>query len=138
MGEEFTPKPESLVAQYNRELLEAKTEALKVLADLLRTSQDPAEARRIARVILSVKPIAPPKAAPTEPAPSPPALSPHALGTLHLSAAAKPIADPGRLPVQAAAPSALPVALTATGEPPQGGGPAGARPLPLPLGPPRA
>ena len=51
MNDESAPRqPESLAAQYNRELLEAKTEALKVLADLLKTSQDPAEARRIGLV----------------------------------------------------------------------------------------
>ncbi|MFT3684570.1 MAG: hypothetical protein QM783_06505 [Phycisphaerales bacterium] len=128
-------QPESLAAQYNRELLEAKTEALKVLADLLRTSQDPAEARRIARAILSVKPIAPAQPKAAEPAPAEPTpISAHALGTLYLNTAALPVASPTDLPAELAHPLDLPITLTPTCEPPQPGGPASLRPLPHPLG----
>lgn len=132
-------QPESLAAQYNRELLEAKTEALKVLADLLKTSQDPAEARRIARAILSVKPIAPtqPKPQPT-PAITPEPVSPHALGTLYLHAEALPILDQSTDVRDADPAHPLHIALTAGDEPPQSGGPASLRPLPFPLSATRA
>jgi hypothetical protein len=133
-------------AEYNRLLAEAKIKALEALKRLLLTCNDPIESRRIADAILKAtnsKPRkAPPKAAPRfQPAPFPrpvrPPLSPHALGTLHLDAESLTI-DAGDGSEATDELRAAPIPLTPRAERTQAGGPGGVRPLPLPLGPPRA
>ena len=138
--------------EYNRALAAAKVRALEVLKELLLTCTDPVEARRIARAILEARTPAERKAAkaaqaaaqpPAQPAPPAPkpvaiALNPHALGTLNLDSQSLPIhTGPINAPMSSPLGS-LPITLTPSSEPQMGGGPASTRPLPLPLGPPRA
>src|SRR5688572_28611377 len=139
------------ISDYNEALIAAKLTALRKLRELLRTYVDPTERLRIAQAILRVKqsdfelpaPRPQPKAVQQPPAPPPPKaprlISPHALGTLNLDTAALPILAGGSTATQPPPEGApLPIALTPSNEPLQIGGPVTARPLPLPLGPPRA
>lgn len=140
-------------AEYNRLLAEAKIKALEVLRGLLRTCEDPVEARRIADAILKATTSKPRKRAATpavperqqqaqQPAkPAGRVLTPHALGTLYLDAHALTIEGADTCPVTNLTPEriiTLPIHLTPSGEPQYGGGPGSQRPLPPPLGPPRA
>lgn len=140
-------------AEYNRLLAEAKIKALEVLRDLMTNCTDPVEARRIADAILKATNSKPrkraaqeapadrPVQAPKPGRPSAPPLSAHALGTLHLDSQSLPIAHPG-VPTRRIETAdqflAGPIPLTPHAEPATGGGPSSPRPLPPPLGPPRA
>ena len=132
-------------AEYNRLLAEAKIKALETLKRLLQTCEDPTEARRLANAILKATNSKPRK----QPAPAVPTLKPvrsvprplprHTLGTLYLHAESLPIAPPGDEPLaHIESPLNAPITLTPRNEPQPGGGPAGPRPLPPPLGPLRA
>lgn len=143
------------ISDYNEALIAAKLTALRKLRELLRTCEDPDERFRIAKAILRIRPSdlqLPAPKAPTKPCEPPPAPAPaltrpkaprlisaHALGTLNLDASSLPIIA-GKQPDRARPPgdAPFPIALTPCDEPPQIGGPVTARPLPLPLGPPRA
>ena len=136
------------ISDYNRALAAAKVKALEVLQKLLLTCDDPTERRRIAKAILDAKP---PQALPKVPVKTNdhthtqptrgrqlPPLSQHALGTINLDTQSLAIVAGSSSPLVTDPTSPTPIMLTPSDEPPQIGGPVTTRPLPLPLGPPRA